>query len=219
VNAQLVVDIAALVRWELVNHVLTLFSQNHDELERRAGRPLRRLDVHPVESASDFQHRFSIEYRAPLDARNTRFAGGSFHLITRTFTLEHIPTADILAILRECNRLLAPSGVISCSVDMQDHYSFSDPRISVYSFLKYSDRAWRMVNSSLHYQNRLRARDYLGLFQQADLRVVDCQISESDAANRERLRALRLAARFARDYSPEELAGTSMLITARGSGT
>lgn len=214
IRTQVVVDIDAHMRWELVSHSVEQLHRHHARVEAIAGRELRRPDPAPVGSQAELRERFGIDYRAPLDARATGFPAGSFDLITSTFTLEHIPGEDIAQIMRECARLLAPGGIVSCSVDMQDHYSFDDPRISAYNFLRYGERRWRLVNSSLHHQNRLRARDHLQLVEQAGLRVIDTRLSEPDEALRARLAALPLAEPFASDYTRDELAPTAIDIVA-----
>lgn len=214
IDRQLVVDIRALVRWELVNHVIALFAQHHEELERRAGRRLRSTGTAPIESAQALRLSFGIDYRAPIDARSTGLPERTFDLISNTFTLEHIPPAEIPELLRESARLLSPTGVLSCSIDMQDHYAYTDPTVSVYNFLRYSDRAWGLINSKPHYQNRLRARDYLRLFERAGLRVLDTQIAPASLSERERLSALPLSRRFALDYTRGELEAATMVVAA-----
>lgn len=214
VGSQVLVDIDAHMRWELVNHSADQLHRHHGRLEELAGRALRRPDPAPVGSRGELLERFGIDYRAPLDARATGMPDGAFDLITSTFTLEHIPRDDIAAIMRECARLLAPGGIVSCSVDMQDHYSFDDPRISVYNFLRYSPRRWRAVNSSLHFQNRLRARDHVELVEQAGLRIVDTRLTEPDAAARAQLDALPLAEPFASGYTRAELEPTAIDVVA-----
>ena len=214
VPQQVLVDIDAHLRLELVNHSIAQLARHHDALEERAGRSLRRAESSPVGSLADLRDRFGIDYQAPCDARDTGLTAGSFDLISSTFTLEHIPRDDIAAILRECGRLLAEGGILSCSIDMNDHYAFDDPRISVYNFLRYSDRRWRFVNSSLHYQNRLRARDYRDLFAEAGLSTIDEALYTPDAEQRAQLRKLSLAPRFAGAYSVEELEPSSMVVIA-----
>jgi len=213
ISQQVLVDIDAHVRLELVNHSLTRFERHHAGLGQRAGRSLRRVDPTPIRSVAELRERFGIDYRAPCDARGTGLAAGSFDLISSTFTLEHIPRDDIAPILRECARLLADGGIVSCSIDMQDHYSFDDPRISVYNFLRYSDRRWRLINSSLHYQNRLRARDYRELFAESGLSIID-EVLATDPGRREQLRSVPLAARFASAYTADELEPYTMVATA-----
>jgi len=153
VERQTLVDLEPHVRWDLAQHTLQRLAALHNELQTTAGRVLRRLDTTPITSVAGLESRLGVSYHAPRDARATGFDRGSCDFITSTFTLEHVPGDDIAAILRESVRLLDHGGVVSCSIDMQDHYSFVDPSISIYNFLRYSDRAWRWVNSPLHFQN------------------------------------------------------------------
>lgn len=213
-SRQVIVDIDVHLRLELVNHSIAQLARHHAALSERAGRSLRRIDSLPLRSFADLQERFGIDYRAPCDARNTGLAANSFDLITSTFTLEHIPRGDIAAILGECARLLAGDGVVSCSIDMNDHYAFDDPSISVYNFLRYSERRWRFINSPLHYQNRLRARDYRALFAEAGLSLTEVGLDFPGPEHRGQLRRLSLAPRFERGYRREDLEPTAMMVVA-----
>jgi hypothetical protein len=56
--------------------------------------------------------------------------------------------------------------------DMQDHYSYVDDRLSVYNYLRYSPQVWRLLNSDVHWQNRLRHSQYIELFERAGYSVV-----------------------------------------------
>jgi hypothetical protein len=213
VERQLLVDVEPHVRLPLINHTLERFARLHGEIEARAGRELRRVPTAPLESLADLERRFGIVYEAPRDARDTGMEAGSFDLITSTWVLQHVPRADIAAILHESARLLSPGGVISHSIDMQDMFAFADPRISVWNFLRYGDRTWSLVNSSLQFQNRLRARDYLDLFRDAGLDlVVERPYVPDDVSP---LEALDLADRFKRDYAFEDLMPTTLLAAAR----
>src|SRR5207245_10558273 len=78
---------------------------------------------------------------------------------------------------------------MSCRIDYTDHYSHFDKSISPYNFLQYSDKAWALFNPPLHYQNRLRHRDYLDLLRAAGFAVVEEQCregTEADLQTRER---------------------------------
>jgi hypothetical protein len=103
---------------------------------------------------------------------------------------------------------------MSHSIDLQDHYSFFDSSVSPYNFLRYGDRRWAIINSSLHYQNRLRARDYRELFAQAGLSTVEAVIHTPDAEHRKRLRSLPLAPPFAHAYTLDELEPSAMRVIA-----
>ncbi len=158
--------------------------------------------------------RFGIEYRAPCDARRTGMPAASIDCITSTNTLEHVPPAELPGVIAECRRLLADTGVMSCRIDYQDHYSYADPGCSAYNFLRYGDGWWRLLNPRLHYQNRLRHRDYLGLLEAAGFEVIDERRRDGTPADLAGIARLGVAPRFA-GYAPAELAVRHALIVAR----
>jgi SAM-dependent methyltransferase len=213
VGRQVLVDIRPSVRLELVNDSLRTFERVWEELEAEAGRALRPLGG-PVGSTGELEERFGIDYLAPRDARATGLPGESVDFVSSTDTCEHIPAADLARIFAECSRLLRPGGAFSCRIDLQDHYSYFDPTLSRYHFLRFSDRVWNLVNSPLHYQNRLRAPDYLTLVREAGLEVVTETPSPPSEAGLAELRGVPLAPRF-RDYPFEELGVTILSFVAR----
>src|SRR6476620_4658666 len=186
------------------------------ELEKAAGHGLRDLGG-PVSSIAELEPRFGIRYLAPCDARATGLPAGSIDFASSTDTCEHIPAPDLARIFAESRRLLRPGGAFSCRIDLQDHYSYFDPSLSRYNFLRYSDRSWRLVNSPLHYQNRLREPDYLELVRDAGLEVVVTNPSGPSEQGRVELEALPIAQRF-RKYPPEELGVTVLSFVAKALG-
>jgi SAM-dependent methyltransferase len=217
VERQLLVDIRPSVKLELVNDAIGRYSRLQDEIEHEAGRPLRGLGAPDVRTIAALAERFGIDYRAPLDARRTGLAAESVDFVSSTNTLEHVPEPDIGAILAECRRLMRPDGVLSCRIDMRDHYSYFDRSLTVYHFLGLSDRRWRLANSSLHYQNRLRRPDYLRLFAEAGFEVVLENAVGPTPADLELLSRQELASRF-RSYSLEDLGAKSLALVARPHG-
>jgi SAM-dependent methyltransferase len=214
VGGQVLVDIRPSARVELVNDSIALLNRLWDELEAEAGRELRRLDG-PPSSLGELESRFGISYLAPRDARATGLDGESIDFVTSTDTCEHIPKEDLAGIFRECRRLLRPGGAISCRIDLQDHYAYFDPSLSGYHFLRFSDRAWRLVNSPLHFQNRLREPDYRRVVEEAGLEVVSWRPSGPSAEGLAELEALELAPRFRNGYTPEELGVTVLSFVAQ----
>ena len=213
VGSQVVIDIRPSARVELVNDTIAAFERLRPQLEEVAGRSLRELGG-PVASAAELQPRFGIRYLAPCDARATGLPAGSVDFVSSTDTCEHIPQADLAAIFAECRRLLQPGGAFSCRIDLQDHYAYFDRSISRYNFLRFSDRTWALVNSPLHFQNRLRAPEYLRLVREAGLDLVVDNPSGPSEQGRAELEALPLADRF-RVYPPEELGVTILSFVAR----
>jgi SAM-dependent methyltransferase len=211
---QVLVDIRPSVRAELVNDSLRTFERLRGELEQEAGRPLRPLGPPTVASTAELEQRFGIRYLAPCDARATGLEAGSVDLISSTDVCEHVPEPDLLEIFRECRRLLRPGGVVSCRVDLQDHYAYFDRSLSRYNFLRFSDRTWSLVNSPLQYQNRLRVSDYLRLVSDAGLELVSSTPSLPKDTEQQ-LARVPLAPRFASGYTRDELGVTVLSFVAR----
>ena len=203
VGRQVLVDIRPSARVELVNETLALLER---EVRSVGG---------PVSSLAELEERFGITYLAPRDARATGLEAGSIDFITSTDVCEHIPEADLAQIFRECKRLLKPGGTISCRIDLQDHYAYFDPSLSRYHFLRFSDRAWSLVNSPLHFQNRLREPDYRRLLEEAALEVVSWTPSGPSDEGLAELEAMELAPRFRNGYTPEQLGVTVLSFIAR----
>ncbi len=214
VGRQVLVDIRPSARVELVNENLAAFERLRGELEQENGRELRRLGG-PVGSLAELDQRLGITYLAPCDARDTGLASESVDFVSSTDTCEHIPGNDLARIFRECHRLLRPGGAFSCRIDLQDHYAYFDRSLSKYNFLRYSDGAWRLVNSPLHFQNRLRSPDYLRLVREAGFDVILERPSGPSEDGLEELRQLPLAPRFRNGYTLEELGVTVLSFVAR----
>jgi SAM-dependent methyltransferase len=212
VGRQVLVDIRPSARTELLSETISAFDRLRPELEEVAGRSLRALGG-PVASLAELETRFGIRYLAPCDARATGLPAGSVDFVSSTDTCEHIPSADLAAIFAECRRLLRPGGAFSCRIDLQDHYAYFDPSLSRYNFLRFSDRTWALVNSPLHFQNRLRAPEYLRLVRDTGLEIVVDNPSGPGKQGRAELQTLPLAERF-RSYSPDELGVTVMSFVA-----
>ena len=213
VGRQVLVDIRPSVRLELVNDSLAALERLRPELEAEAGRELRAFGG-ALDSLDELEPRLGIRYLAPCDARDTGLDEASIDFVSSTDTCEHIPGEDLAAIFRECRRLLRPGGAFSCRIDLQDHYAYFDRSLSRYNFLRFSDRSWRLVNSPLHHQNRLRSPDYLRLVRHAGLELVSETPSGPSAEGLAELRGLPLAERF-RAYTPEELGVTILSFVAR----
>lgn len=216
VARQIVIDIRPSARMELVNETIAALARLQPELERTTGSTLRDPGG-PIASIAELEPRFGIHYLAPCDARGTGLAPGIVDFVSSTDVCEHIPAADLAGVFAECRRLLRPGGAFSCRIDLQDHYSYFDRSVSRYNFLRFSDRRWALANSPLHYQNRLRAPDYLHLVRSAGLDLVAENPSEPSDDGRAELQKLPLAKRF-RDYSPEELGVTILSFVARAPG-
>ena len=95
----------------------------------------------------------------------------SFDVAISDNTLEHVPPAQIHDLCVAMAAAVGAGGVIDHFVDASDHYAHFDHSITEYNFLRWDDRAWRLINNRLLYQNRLRQADYMPLLEGAGLRV------------------------------------------------
>ena len=121
------------------------------------------------------------------------------------------------AIPTEVHVFAAENGVsdyLSAVIDLSDHYARFDSSISSYNFLRYSERAWALVNSGLHHQNRLRRPDYLAACRAARLDVLWERGWRPKGKELDALRSLQPANRF-RHYSFEDLAVQTLRLVAR----
>jgi SAM-dependent methyltransferase len=214
VDRQILADVRPNLRLELVNVTLRRLRALLPELEEAAGRALRDPERGEVGSVRDLADRFGITYCAPLDARATGLEAGSVDFVSSTNTLEHVPAADLVPILAECRRLLRPDGALSARIDLRDHYAGFDRRLSPYNFLRFGDRTWRILNSRLHYQNRLRRPAYLEAFTAAGLPVVAERAARPRRADLVALGKMRLAPEFRR-YALDELGVRGLALVAK----
>jgi SAM-dependent methyltransferase len=200
VEHQVVVDVRRLARLDLVADAAERLFDGSDLWGAARVRGGSRYG-----SLSDFLSGLGIDYRAPCDARATHLGPQSVDFITSTNTLEHIPPADIGAILCECHRILKQDGLMSFQIDYMDHYAYFDPTISVYNFLRFDERTWRRYNSSLQYQNRLRHSEYLALLGAAGFTILEADLAPVTDTDLQALGQLPLAAPF-KDMDPVDVA-------------
>lgn len=215
VDRQVVTDVSPHIRPELVDTVIRRLAETRSQLEDETGRAVRAPDRTELEGLDGLRERFGIDYLAPRDASATGLPAASIDVVTSTNTLEHVPESALLPLLRECRRLLRPDGVMSCRIDLSDHYSHFDRNASAYNFLRYSDRRWRLYNSPLMYQSRLRRPDYLNAFAEAGFLVLSERATGPTDDDLAELAGLDLAPEFADRYSTEDLGVRALALVVR----
>jgi SAM-dependent methyltransferase len=155
-----------------------------------------------------------VRYHAPADATRTELPEDSVDIHFSFSVLEHVPEAQVLALLREAYRILAPGGVLFHRIDCSDHFRYCDPSISSVNFLQYGDRLWRILaQNRIHYHNRLRASDFCALFTLAGFRIVDAE-REIDHDALSALKQMKLNPRFS-GRDPLDLATSVVSIHAQ----
>lgn len=151
------------------------------------------------------KNNYRINYVAPADASKTDFPGNHLEFIATNATFEHIPLNSIKEILKEAFRILKPGGIFSNVIDYRDHWAYVDSRLSHYNYLKYSPSKWKLLNPSLNYQNRLRHKDYLELFESAGFKMKLVLPTYPTPEQKDAFNNLKINEYFTNKYSTEEL--------------
>lgn len=221
VRRQLVYDIDPLVRpWLVgvsVDRLRDFEPFRRDGLFQSCQPDPRRIPTDPPEAPEAFHAWLSsagIRYVAPGDARATGLDDDSVDCVTNTATLEHIPEADIRSIMGEMYRILRPGGLLSCQIDMSDHYSHTDPHVGPWHFLRYSEREWRRWNPDLLYQNRLRAPTYQKLIADAGFDIRRARLGHPEGFDADSTALPEVHPMFANDGNRTELLATTIQIAA-----
>lgn len=156
-----------------------------------------------------------IDYRAPADASATGLPSGSIDLQFSYTVFEHIPYETLLAILRECSRLLSPAGLACHHIDLSDHFAHDDSSISFINFLRFEEKEWAKYNDNqFAYQNRLQVPDYNRLYQETGHQILGSRAFQ-DARSLDALAAgFSLASPFV-GMAPDILATTVFRVTSR----
>jgi hypothetical protein len=153
--------------------------------------------------------RLNIHYRLG-NAAQSGLAPRSVNLIVSDVVLEYIPPDELVKILHEFRRIARPEAVMSHSIALDDQYSGSDPRITQFNFLRFSDRTWRWINNPIIPLNRLRISDYRRLFRESGFQIIEEVNRRGDPAE---LARIPLAERF-REYPADDLLVTYTRLVA-----
>lgn len=172
-NHLVVTDLYRQLKLDLLQNIFQRLSEQKEFTQKwKRSFPFRYI------ATLEALEQLGISYVAPVDILGTNcFQEKSFDLIYSFSTLEHLPQEELLPLFQKFYFLLKTDGVMIHTVNLEDHYAYTDKTLSPYHFLRYSSMTYRWINSSLHYQNRLRYSDYLAVFAKAGLDVCwqDCK--------------------------------------------
>ena len=125
---------------------------------------------------------------------------------------ERVPAGTSLA---EAHRILRPTGAACHYIDLSDHFSHQDPSISSINFLRFDARQWdKIAGNKYAYLNRLRAPEYLDLFNDAGFDPVAIRPTVDEAAKAVLEQPFPLDQRF-QDFSPDDLCTAFLLLLPR----
>ena len=136
------------------------------------------------------------------DARNTGFEDNSFDLVCSNNTYEHIYSEILIGIIKEFQRVVKTGGVNSHFIDMSDHFAHLDNSITIYNYLRFSEKQWRRIDNSVQPQNRLRMSDYEKMYAEFNIEILEEEIRPGSI---EDLRKVKLDTAYA-DYNEADVA-------------
>ncbi|MCK5823479.1 MAG: class I SAM-dependent methyltransferase [Bacteroidales bacterium] len=211
------VDINNLVSEENLKQTIAKYYKfyKHGELNKY----LNIIDKDRVNILFDCYHKqekFSLKQLLNLlninfivgDARKLPLQSLSIDLITSNNTFEHIYPEILINILKEFNRVLKQGAIMSHFIDMSDHFAHLDKKISIYNFLKFSDKQWSLIDNSVQPQNRLRITQYIEIYNNLGIKVIEQEDREGDI---EKLKEINVDKVFT-NISVKELAVSHSLL-------
>lgn len=171
------------------------------------------LEVPETSSLDKIFAKFNFEYRAPIDARNTKLSDKTIDLIFSRAVLEYIPPTINEEIFIEFNRILKDQGKMCYVIDNSDHWEHYDKSISRLNFLKFEDSIWRLTSiNPLAYINRLRHYEYLNMMDHAGFNI-DYDGSKVDEQALKDLKKIKICKKY-KNVPPERLAILTSYIVA-----
>ena len=157
----------------------------------------------------------NIQYLAPADAAKTNLLNDSIDYHISTNTLEHIPYEVIRNIFIEAKRILKDSGIAIHFIDLSDHFEHQDNSISRINFLHFSDNDWmNIAGNQFAYCNRLRASDYLNLFNELRFDIVHVEKTVDENSMDKIQDGFKINKKF-NSYKLEDICTTSLKIMLR----
>jgi len=144
------------------------------------------------------------------DARQLPLPDASVDLVHSNNTFEHVYPSILKALLLEFKRIAVPGGVLSHFIDMSDHFAHFDRSITIYNYLRFSDRAWAWIDNSIQPQNRFRLSEYRKLYAELGIPITDLSFRPGDL---EALRSVRLNPKYS-GYDRADLAISHCLVVS-----
>ncbi len=160
----------------------------------------------------------NIVYKSPADATKLDLPDGSIDFHVSYAVLEHMPREIIEATLNEARRLMRPEGLLVHVIDPSDHFSHDDDSITAINFLQFSDQEWRrLAGNRFMYHNRLRAHEFVQLFEQTGLNILLNQQVTDDRSLNVLQQGFRLDPQFQK-INVEQLAVRNITLVAEVAG-
>jgi len=136
----------------------------------------RDLEAVPAGSLEDLLERIGARFHLTTSFERDGLGRGKCDLFFSDSVLQRVRPGDLVTLIGESRRFLAPNGRHHHVIDCKDFHSITDPRVPELHYLSYTPALWELMTSTyLNYQNRWRMRDFVDLFRGAgcDVSIVE----------------------------------------------
>jgi hypothetical protein len=131
------------------------------------------------------------------DARKLSLPDNSIDLVNSNNTFEHIYPEILIPILMEFKRVTKKNdGVMSHFIDMTDHFAHFDKSITIYNFLRFTDRQWRWIDNTIQPQSRARIYNYRNIFGGIGISITEEHVRKG---NQDELSTVPLSEKFSKE--------------------
>lgn len=215
------VDISNLTNKEKLKDTLNRFMEliEKDTLKNYLNVQKNRLDVlialnnqFDALTFDQILEKLHINYIV-MDARQlVNLKDNSIDMVHSNNTFEHVYPDVLEDILREFSRVVKKEGLQSHFIDMSDHFAHFDGSITIYNFLKFSNKTWnRTIDNDVQPQNRWRFAQFLQLYKKLNIPVSDTIVRKGDL---DALKSVKVHSEF-NQFTAEELAISHCYIFSR----
>jgi hypothetical protein len=135
--------------------------------------------LHDISNVNSFKQLYQLlgfEYILDPVGCLDCFSDNSYDLAYSFDVLEHIKEGILSEFTQNLYRLLKSGAYSIHQIDLCDHLAYYDRRLLPKNYLRYSDSSWkRWFQNEVQYFNRLQRPEWLSLFQNAGLELVEEQ--------------------------------------------
>jgi predicted SAM-dependent methyltransferase len=140
--------------------------------------------ISKIREANDYQELYKLlgfEYVLDHKGSLNLLDKESFDLVVSAGVLEHIHAKDASDFVHGIATLLKPGGYSVHSINIRDHLYQYDSTVSRKQYLQYPHWIWRLCfENDVQYINRLQRSEWLDLFRNAGLVLVEEEVEAED---------------------------------------
>jgi SAM-dependent methyltransferase len=134
-------------------------------------------EIREVDDFQDLYNLLGFKYVLDPSGRLNLLEDGSFDIAVSAGVMEHVRAKDASDFVDGIARLLRPGGYSIQGINLRDHLSQYDSSVSGKQYLRYPPWVWSLCfENDVQYINRLQRSDWLGLFTNAGLVLVEEEV-------------------------------------------